>query len=254
MMNKAIIRIIIFGLFFLFTACVQQNLDSIVQDASTQISAQGGEGIQLQHEGIGPLEITPDPGGGESAAAPSADKIEGNISSSGKQSTSGSKNVEPGYVDSVAPSSLTLNQEESLTVVWLTYFDQAFSFSIIYPQTYTILPEFANSVIDDPVKVHQVRFQDIQLATGDSAEFELPTFTIEVFELGDQTLEAFIAQIEPGGHKEEYQVNNLNGFRVYYNQLIAPNEFYFFSANGYVYKLTPLGSYSQEMLHSFNIQ
>jgi hypothetical protein len=253
-MNKTTIRIIVFGILLLTTACVQQDIDPPAQLAPTQNSEQGDDGIQLQYEGIGPLEITPDAGGGESAAASSADKMEGNISSSGKRSSSDSTSSEPGYVDSVAPDSSDLNQEESMTITWLTYNDQAFSFSIEYPSIYTILPETVNSVDDAPANIHQVRFQDIQLATGETAEFELANFTIDVFEPGDQSLEAFIAQKEPDGNIEAYQVNILNGFRVYYNLLIAPNEFYFFSANGYVYKLTPLGPYSQEMLHSFQIQ
>jgi hypothetical protein len=253
-MNKKTIRIIVFGLLFLATACVQQDTDQLAQIPATQSDEQGGDRIELQYEGIGPLEITPDSGGGESSETPSAGQMEGKISSSGNGSTSGSTSSEPGYIDSVAPSSSGQEQEESLILEWLTYHDQSFSFSINYPNTYLILPETANSGENAAAKVHQVRFQDVQLATGETADFELPNFSIEVFELSDQSLEAFIAQNEPNGFVEAYQVNNLNGFRVYYNQLIAPGEFYFFSANGYAYKLTPLGSFSQEMLHSFQIQ
>lgn len=227
-MNKTTIRIIVFGMFLLATACVQQDIDPLAQISPTQNNEQGGDGIELQYEGIGPLEITPDPGGGESANAPATENMEGNISSSGKRSSSDSNSAEPGYVDSVAPSSSRLNQEESMTIAWLTYNDQVYSFSVDYPSIYTILPEAANSLDNVPAKVHQVRFQDIQLATGETAEFELANFTIEVYELGDLSLEAFIAQNEPDGNIEAYQVNNLNGFRVDYNQLIAPNEFYFF--------------------------
>lgn len=248
------IRIIVFGLLFLATACVQQDIDSIAQSDSILTGEHEGDEIQLQHEGIGPLEITPGAGGGENEAEQPVNQVEGNISSSGKRSTGGSTSAEPGYVDSVAPDSSAQNPEESLTVAWLTYNDQVFSFSIEYPSFYTILPEASNSLDDDLAKVHQVRFQDIQLATGDTAGFELPNFTIEVFESGGMSLEEFIAQNEPDGVLEEYQANNLGGYRVSYNQLIAPNEFYYFSSNGYAYKLTPLGAYSLEMLDSFNIQ
>jgi hypothetical protein len=47
---------------------------------------------------------------------------------------------------------------------------------------------------------------------------------------------------------------DLSGIRVYFKQLIAPNEFYYFSEHDYVYKLTPLGQYGQEMLQSFEIE
>jgi hypothetical protein len=203
---------------------------------------------QPLYEGKGPLVITPAPGeDGEISSLP------GEIDPSMAEPQGGSYGGEPGQINSSAPEEL-LDEEDQQVVTWLTYQDQAFSFSINYPNIYLILPETANSEDDVPAKVHQVRFQDMQLATGDTADFELPNFMIEVFELDDQSLEAFIAQNEPDGFVEAYQVNNLNGFRVYYNQLIAPGEFYFFSANGYVYKLTPLGLYSQEMLHSFQIQ
>jgi len=253
-MTKKTIRIIVFGILFLATACVQQDIDPLAQISPTEKIEQGSNEIELQHEGIGPLEITPDPGGGENPSVSSADNMEGNISSSGKRTTNDSASNEPGYVDSAAPSDSDLNQEESMTIAWLTYNDQVYAFSIEYPSIYTILPETEKSVDDAPAKIHQIRFQDIQLATGETAEFELANFTIEVFELGDLSLEAFIAQNETDGNMEPYKVNNLKGFRVYYNQLIAPNEFYFFSANDYVYKLTPLGPYSQEMLQSFQIQ
>jgi hypothetical protein len=254
MMNKKAIGIVVFGLLFLATACVQKDIDSPLQGASTATSEPGSNEIQLQYEGIGPLEITPGPDLEESATG-SDDQVTGIISSSGEESSgSGSKRAEPGFVDSVAPSSSGLDLEKSLEVEWLTYQDKTYSFSIDYPSIYVVLPETEDLSKVDPAKVHQVRFQDIQLATGETAEFELPMFLIEVFEPGKQSLETFISRNEPGGAREAYQVNNLNGIRVYYNQLIAPNEFYFFSSQDYVYKLTPLGPFGPDMLESFNIQ
>ena len=35
--------------------------------------------------------------------------------------------------------------------------------------------------------------------------------------------------------------------------LLAPNEFYYFSTERYVYRLTPLGLYSGDMLGSFQL-
>ena len=253
-MNKKAIGIIVFGLLFLATACVQNEMESPLQGAPTARSEPGSDEIQLQNEGIGPLEITPGPDPGESTTG-SDSQDEGIISSSGEESSgSGSKGAEPGFVDSVPPSSPGIDLEGNLEFEWLTYQDKAYSFSINYPSTYTVLPEAEDLSNLDPAKVHQVRFQDIQLATGETAEFELPMFLIEVFEPGDQSLETFIIRNEPGGFREEYQGNNLNGIRVYYNQLIAPNEFYFFSSQDYIYKLTPLGPFGPDMLQSFKIQ
>ena len=95
-MNKKTIGIIVFGLLFLATACVPQDINSMAQGASNQKSEQGSDEIQLQHEGIGPLEITPDSGGGESAAGRES-PVEGIVSSSGEVSAADSKNAEPGF-------------------------------------------------------------------------------------------------------------------------------------------------------------
>jgi hypothetical protein len=253
-MTRTTIFIIVFGMLILSTACVQQDITTLAKSVITPAEEQGIDGIDLQHEGIGPLEITPDSSNAKPKDSPSAGQEGGNISSSGKRSASDSTGGEPGQIGSVAPSGLTLEQDASQPVSWLTYRDQACSFSIDYPDTYTILPEpepFNNA---DPDLAHRVRFLDAQLAAGDTAEFEPPNFTVEIYTLGDQTLEAFINNDENRGEREAYTFGDLSGFRIHFKQLIAPNEFFYFSEHGYVYKLTPLGLYSQEMLHSFQIE
>ncbi|MBY8999225.1 MAG: hypothetical protein KGD60_16075, partial [Candidatus Thorarchaeota archaeon] len=84
--------------------------------------------------------------------------------------------------------------EEDLqpAVSWLTYQDQDFHFSIAYPDTYTILPAQNSSAAGGPELLHVLRFLDHQLASGDTAEYEIPNFTIEVFDLGSLTLEKFL--------------------------------------------------------------
>jgi hypothetical protein len=82
---------------------------------------------------------------------------------------------------------------------------------------------------------------------------EIPKFNIEIVALGDQTLESFLDKYAAEAGREVYTQGNLTGFRVYFNRLSAPNEFYYFSNDGYVYRLTPLGKYSEDMLHSFKI-
>jgi hypothetical protein len=102
----------------------------------------------------------------------------------------------------------------------------------------------------DPAVIHRVRFQDTDLAT---AELEIPIFTVEVYELNMLTLEAFLDLTATGAESQIYTLGDLSGFRVTFNQLSAPNEFYYFAGDEYVYKLTPLGMYSEEMLQRFQI-
>ena len=253
-MNRKFSSLIVLGMLILATACASGNLVAPDEGLGAPASEAGGDEIQLLHEGKGPLEITPDPAGRENTTTSSADQGGGNISPSGGESQSKTIGEESGQIDSFAPSGLLANEGEIKPVDWLTYQDQAFLFSIDYPDTYTILPESLGSEVIDPVVTHRVRFQDIALATGDTASFEIPKFTIEIFELDDQTLDAFLDNYAAGAEREIYTQGNLTGFRVFFNRLSAPNEFYYFSSHGYVYKLTPLGKYSDEMLHTFQIR
>jgi len=253
-MTRTTIFIIVFGMLILATACVQQDITTLAQSVITPAAEQGIDEIELQQEGIGPLEITPDTSSANLPVAPTAGQDGGNISSSGERSASESISGEPGQIDSVAPGGLTLEQDASQPVSWLTYRDQAYSFSIDYPDIYTILTETEPLNNADPELIHRVRFLDNQLATGDTAEYEPPNFTIEIYALGNQSLEAFIDNDKYGSEREVSTLGDLTGFRVYFKQLIAPNEFYYFSEHGYVYKLTPLGLYGEEMLHSFQIE
>lgn len=253
MTRTTILIIIVFGMFLLTSACVQQDINTLPQGVITPAEEQREDEIELQQEGIGPLEITPGPSIASQPIDSTMDQLEGNISSSGERSAGEPTSEEPDKIDSVLPEGYALEQEASQPVMWRTYRDSEYSFSIDYPDTYIILPENEPLNEVDSELIHRVRFLDAQLAAGDTAEYEPPNFTIEIYPLSDQTLEAFIINNIKGGNLEAFTLGNLSGIKLYFIQLIAPNEFYYFSKNGYVYKLTPLGPYSQEMLNSFQI-
>ncbi len=140
-MTRTTIFIIACGMLILTTACVQQDITTLAQSAITPAGEQGIDEIEIQQEGIGPLEITPDSASANLPIEPAAGQDGGNISSSGKRSASESISGEPGQIGSVAPGEFTLEQDAIQPASWLTYRDQAYSFSIEYPDTYTILPE-----------------------------------------------------------------------------------------------------------------
>jgi hypothetical protein len=179
------------------------------------------------------------------------------ISSDGSTSGSVSSSDQAGQMPSSSVGSDAGNAGLSKPVKWLSYVDEAFKFSIQYPDIYVILPEVepqSGEVNTRPV--HQVRFQDRQLATADTAALEQPQFTVEVLNLPGQTsLDAFIKSNLPfpGMTLEPYTYGKLSGLRASTNRMLAPNEFFFFAGNGVIYKLTPLGPYSTEMLQSFTI-
>ena len=253
-MNRIFSSLIVLGMLLLATACASGNLVAPDEGLGAAASEAGGNEIQLLHEGKGPLEITPDPAGRENTTSPSTNQGGGNVSPSGGETPSKTIGEGSGQIESFAPSNLVDDEGEIKPLNWLTHQDQTFLFSIDYPDTYTILPENVLLEETDPLAAHRVRFQDIALATGDTASFEIPKFTIEIFELGDLTLDAFLDYYATGAEREVYSQGDLTGWRVYFNRLSAPNEFYYFSSHGYVYKLTPLGNYSEQMLHSFQIK
>lgn len=245
-MKRLLITLIISVVLILASACTPENLGGLVDELGAPVGERSGE-MELLAEGRGPLEYTP---GSEEKGITSNDQAGEIISSSGERIVSGGAvGDEPGTIDASAPGGVV----EKQPVNWLTYTNEAFKFSIDYPDTYSILPEIELLRDIDPAMVHRVRFLDTILAKGDTVEFEIPNFTIEVFELNSQTLEAFLDIHASGAEIEVYTQGDLTGFRVHYDQLSVPNEFFYFPGGGYAYKLTPLGVYSEDMLHSFQL-
>jgi hypothetical protein len=245
-MKRLLITLTISGVLILASACTPENLGGLVDELGAPAGDRSG-GIEVLAEGRGPLEYTPGSGDEGITSNDQAGEI---VSSSGERIvTGGSVSDEPGTIGASAPGGSVEKQPAN----WLTYTDEAFKFSIDYPDTYSILPEIELLRDIDPAMVHRVRFLDTDLAKGDTVEFEIPNFTVEVFELSSQTLEAFLDIQAFGAEIEVYTQGDLTGFRVYYNRLSVPNEYYYFAGDGYAYKLTPLGVYSEDMLHSFQL-
>jgi hypothetical protein len=253
-MNSKLISLIVFGVLVISTACASGQIETMIEDQANTISEQlSNEGIQLQQEGIGPLEITPLPPG-EQHTAPPVQGDGGNINSRGQISTSAAPGGEPGMSESKAPSGITLEGEVESVISWRIYQDQEYPFSIAYPAIYAILPAEIRSETGAPELLHQVRFLDRQLASGDTADLEIPNFRIEIYDLGNLSLETFLDENFDRGNREPFNQGGAIGIRVFFDQMIAPNEFYYFADQSFVYKLTPNGEYSQEMLASFQIQ
>jgi len=248
-MKRILIPLIISGALLLATACAPETAYSPGEGSDVPAQAQVEDEIQLLGDGIGPLEITPDTSEAINEDQSSGDQTGGNISSSGKQSAGTSTDEQPGFIGSSAVG----DSEENRAIDWLTYLDTEYKFSIDYPKVYTILPEIDPLNDSERTMLQRVRFQDIDLAVGDTAEYEIPQFTIEVFDLEAQSLEIYLDIKAPGEKREAITLGELAGYKISFNQLRAHNEYYYFPGHGYVYRLTPLGQYNDDMLHSFQI-
>lgn len=138
---------------------------------------------------------------------------------------------------------------------WRVYANQQFGFSIAYPDTYVVLDN--DSPREPPVegRVYQVRFQDSKLAASDTADLQLPQFRIELFEKPQgTTLEQWLDNHGIAGARSPVTIGDRNGYKVSYETMQAPNEFYYVAGDRYVYRLTPLGPHSEAMAATFSIR
>ena len=235
----------------LITACSPEELAALDE-------AENKPQVELQSGGGGQAATLL---GQEGSPGNSQDGDGGDVvSSGGEQSAASQGSGQAGLMPSTSGSSGSSapgEAEQAKPINWLTYSDEPFKFSIQYPDSYVILPEVdLMSENVSPGLVQQVRFQTRQLAEADTAALELPQFTVEVFKFSGQTpLDGFIKSLLPFSNMtiEPYTYGNLTGLRASTNRSLAPNQFYFFAGNDVVYKLTPLGEYSTEMLQSFQI-
>jgi len=143
-------------------------------------------------------------------------------------------------------------------VKFLTYTDEKYGFSVMYPDSYVIQygPMEGQSL---PLKaIYTVRFQDKVIAESDLADREPPQFMIEIYEgPGGKSLETWIKdnQFAPANSKFDAITKSgvKEGLHVTLPTLMAPNEAYFFVSGKYVYRIVPLAQYSQDMLASLRL-
>jgi hypothetical protein len=272
-MNTRKLTIVLLISFLLLSACAPGQLDEL-DLAGQPKSQQQAEEPEVSGEiaprlagaagnAVSPPAQPGGPGGAVSSPPDQGDGSGGIIGSNGQQ-VAGSQGLSdsPSGAEAGQSPSLSANAPSDSTgmsqpVKWLTFTDEAHRFSIQYPDSFVILPEIEpRSGNASPDLVARVRFQTRQLASADTADLELPQFTIEVFAFpGNVPLESFVQSnlALKGFTIERYTYGDLTGLRATSPLMLAPNEFYFFAGPGFVYKLTPLGEYGVEMLRSFHI-
>jgi hypothetical protein len=144
------------------------------------------------------------------------------------------------------------------TAGWRTYNDKNYGFSVKYPWSFVILPERPRAAGDGPALVQRVRFQSKGAASGPLADMEPPQFAVEVFKReGAGTLRELVGAagwVEEGDAVEPFELEGAKGgLRVRGMKMVAPNEFYYFATEDYLFRLTPLGEYGPAMLATFKL-
>lgn len=161
-------------------------------------------------------------------------------------------NVPPGTISVGGAPGLAV--EPSAPIQWLTYDDATFGFSIKYPDTYVIVDKANPRETPDIDLVQQIRFQDKTLANGDTADLEPPQFRIEILKNGaGETLDQWLKSHTITGTQAGVTIGGREGVAITLNTMMAPNQFYYLAYNDYIYRLTPLGVYGNEMLKSFTM-
>lgn len=133
----------------------------------------------------------------------------------------------------------------------LTYTDPRFGFSIAYPDT-----DFIKSgKTKEANLVQEVLFYDKELAKSDTTNLQPPSCAIYVYTNNDRTpLAQWIAKNKPyeyqNGPITSATIGNTQGYKVTFEIMIYPGEFYFIEQGNYVYELIYCGD---EVLRSFKI-
>jgi hypothetical protein len=205
-------------------------------------------------------------GGGDDGTGPAADPLasgsaqEGGpnaaIDNSGTVYPSGPASSESGFSAGSESGSgddpLGDSPEDGVPMNWITYTDPKFGFSLNYPDLYTVLAEPQNLAEISPALVGRFRLLDSSLANSDVAELEPPKFSIEIYSNnGRLPLGSWMDANLPRGDKESIEINGTPCLKTTLQILLAPNQFIVCENNGNIYKFTPLGLHSEEILASF---
>lgn len=144
------------------------------------------------------------------------------------------------------------NPEKGAAMQWTTYTDPAFGFSLSYPDSYAILPERERLARIAPHLLGRCRFLEHDLARSEFAEMEPPKFSVEIYaNPAGQSLQGWIQEHAPGGDLEDIVLDTRNCLQLSLRAQMAPNQFVFCAYDERIYKFTPMGTSSREMLNSF---
>lgn len=137
---------------------------------------------------------------------------------------------------------------------WMTYQDAAYHFRIDYPSDYMLVEREIPAALQ-PRPIHTTAFLSRQLAQSPTAKFQPPNALVEVFPLvAGKPLLDWIREHAPKATCASIRVGAREGYRATLPILLAPNEFFYFSSNAFIYRLTLLGEYAEQMLQSFRIE
>jgi hypothetical protein len=133
---------------------------------------------------------------------------------------------------------------------WRIYRNEQYSLELRYPSG--LLPH--NGL--QPPPLFRVWFKPASLVNSPIADREPPQFAVDVYDnASQQPLDTWltgsgVARNLARPNEEVVRVGGIAGIRLTDQTLLAPNTYYFVARGPFVYRLTPLGGLSGEMLET----
>lgn len=139
---------------------------------------------------------------------------------------------------------------------WPTHTSERFGYSLRYPPGYVVLEDdLAGPWAGQHGNVvHRVRVVADAPDGSDDAALQPPAFTVEVFRNTSGVALNEWLRSDPAGEGARITatpVADRSGYLVELDRYIAPGRFYYVASGDHVYRLTPLGEHSQDVLISF---
>jgi len=134
---------------------------------------------------------------------------------------------------------------------WRVFRNEQYSFELRYPADYAIVQPH-NQL--QPSPVFRVWFTEASLVNSPTVDREPPQFAVDVYgNASQQPLDAWLTSSGVTRNftrptQEAVRVGGVKGIRLTDQTMLAPNSFYYVARGPFVYRFTPLGGLSHEML------
>ena len=136
---------------------------------------------------------------------------------------------------------------------WPTYRNDQYGFELRYPPDYAIVQPRQRPQL---APLFRVWFKEAALASSPIADREPPQFAVDVYDNASQRpLDTWLVTSGAARDlarvaREAVQVGGVQGLRLTDQMMLAPNTFYYVARGPFVYRFTPLGRFSDQMLAS----
>jgi hypothetical protein len=136
---------------------------------------------------------------------------------------------------------------------WQAYRNDQYSLELRYPPDYAVVKP-RDQLQLRPAPLLRVWFKEASLVNSPIADREPPQLAVDVYDNASrQTLDAWLAGSGVTRNfarvtRQAVQVGGLEGLRLTDQTLLAPNSFDYVARGPFVYRFTPLGGLSDQIL------